>query len=106
MKSMRQPRAEREGTRGSRMVNAGRMHVCGECCAHLMQGGSNGHVWRVEEKRKSGLTLHARLRRQDKAGFPASGTSFLSFCLHIVFTQLVLSRRGEAGALLMFSSLF
>jgi hypothetical protein len=22
---------------------------------------------------------------QDKAGFPASGTSFLSFCLHIVF---------------------
>jgi hypothetical protein len=22
---------------------------------------------------------------QDKAGFPAAGTSFLSFCLHIVF---------------------
>ena len=22
---------------------------------------------------------------QDKAGFPATGTSFLSFCLHIVF---------------------
>src|ERR1700730_7101997 len=41
-------------------------------------------VRRVEEKRRSGLTLHARLGRQDKAGFPAAGTSFLSVCLHVV----------------------
>ena len=29
-----------------------------------------------------------RLRRQDKASCLASGTSFLSFCLHIVFARL------------------
>src|SRR6266849_9206922 len=31
-------------------------------------------------------------RWQDKAGFPVSGTSFLSFCLHIAFA------RGRLGA--------
>jgi hypothetical protein len=28
------------------------------------------------------------LRRQHKARFPAAGTSFLSFCLHIVFERV------------------
>jgi hypothetical protein len=32
---------------------------------------------------------------QDKAGFPASGTWFLSFCLHIVFGRSPTFRRDE-----------
>jgi hypothetical protein len=47
-----------------------------------------------------------RLRRQDKAGFPASGTSFLSVCLHIVLGRSfdVLSR-SASGALSDYHSL-
>jgi hypothetical protein len=42
--------------------------------------------------------------RQDKAGFPASGTSFLSFCLHIVF--FVLRRSVEMRERRFFRLLF
>ena len=63
-------------------------------------------VRRVEEKRRSGLTLHARLGRQDKAGFPASGTSFLSFCLHVVLGRAPTFRRGERAALFPIIILF
>jgi hypothetical protein len=45
-----------------------------------------------QKKRRRELTLHARLGRQDKASCLAAGTSFLSFCLHIVFARLGLSR--------------
>lgn len=41
----------------------------------------------------------ARLGRQDKAGFPASGTSFLSFCLHIALGRSPTFRRDERAAL-------
>jgi hypothetical protein len=50
---------------------------------------------KVAEKGSSELTLDARLGRQDKAGFPASGTSFLSFCLHIVLGRSPTFRRDE-----------
>jgi hypothetical protein len=45
-------------------------------------------------------TLGARLGRQDKAGCPASGTSFLNCCLHIVFARLGLdaARCGDGAA--------
>ena len=36
---------------------------------------------------------------QDKAGFPASGTSFLSVCLHIVLGRYPTLRRDERAAL-------
>jgi hypothetical protein len=36
--------------------------------------------------------------RQDKAGFPASGTSFLSVCLHIVLDRSPTFRRDERAA--------
>jgi hypothetical protein len=35
---------------------------------------------------------------QDKAGFPAAGTSFLSLCLHIVFGQSAAFRRDQRAA--------
>jgi hypothetical protein len=37
----------------------------------------------------------ARLGRQDKAGFPATGTSFLSVCLHIVLDLALAFRRDQ-----------
>src|SRR5260370_5052846 len=52
------------------------------------------------------LTLHARLGRQDKAGFPASVTSFLSFCLHIVLGRSPTFRRDERAALFSIIILF
>ena len=63
-------------------------------------------VRRVEEKRSSGLTLHARLGRQDKAGFPASGTSFLSVCLHIVLGRSPTFHRDQRAALFPIIILF
>src|ERR1700722_15660578 len=51
------------------------------CCRSvLLMFQRNGEVSWPKSK-----WISARLLRQDKAGFPASGTSFLSFCLHIVF---------------------
>ena len=38
---------------------------------------------------------------QDKAGFPASGTSFLSVCLHIVLGRAPTFRRDGRAALLL-----
>jgi hypothetical protein len=43
---------------------------------------------------------------QDKAGFPASGTSFLSFCLHIVLGRSPTFRRDERAALFSIIVLF
>ena len=48
----------------------------------------------------------ARLLRQDKAGFPASGTSFLRFCLHIVFGRAPTLRRDQRAALFPIIILF
>jgi hypothetical protein len=45
-------------------------------------------------------------RLQDKAGFPASGTSFLSFCLHIVLGRSPTFRRDERAALFPIIILF
>ena len=43
--------------------------------------------------------MHARLGRQDKAGFPASGTSLLSVCLHIVLGRSFdVPSRSASGA--------
>jgi len=42
----------------------------------------------------------------DKAGFPASGTSFLSFCLHIVLGQSPTFRWDERAALFPIIILF
>src|ERR1700682_44509 len=47
-----------------------------------------------------------RLRGQDKAGFPASGTSFLSFCLHIVLGRSPTFRRDERAAVFPIIILF
>jgi hypothetical protein len=47
-----------------------------------------------------------RLRRQDEAGFPASGTSFLSICLHIVLGRAPTFRREERAALFPIILLF
>jgi hypothetical protein len=44
--------------------------------------------------------------RQDKAGFPASGTSFLSCCLHIVLGRSLTFRRDERAALFPIIILF
>src|SRR5271169_5866798 len=47
-----------------------------------------------------------RLGRQDKAGFPASGTSFLSVCLHIVLGRSPTFRsRSASGAFSDYHSL-
>ena len=43
---------------------------------------------------------------QDKAGFPASGTSFLSFCLHIVLGRSLTFRRDERAAHFLIVILF
>jgi hypothetical protein len=43
---------------------------------------------------------------QDKAGFPASGTSFLSSCLHIVLGRSPTFRRDERAALFPIIILF
>jgi hypothetical protein len=45
-------------------------------------------------------------RRQDKAGFPASGTSFLSVCLHIVLGRPPTFRRDQRAALFPIIILF
>jgi hypothetical protein len=43
---------------------------------------------------------------QDKAGFPASGTSFLNVCLHIVLGRSPTFRRDERAALFTIIILF
>jgi hypothetical protein len=43
---------------------------------------------------------------QDKAGFPASGTSFLSVCLHIILGRYPTLRRDERAALFPIVILF
>jgi hypothetical protein len=43
---------------------------------------------------------------QDKAGFPASGTSFLSFCLHIVLGPSPTFHRDQRAALFPIIILF
>ena len=43
---------------------------------------------------------------QDKAGFPASGMSFLSVCLHIVLSRAPTFRRDERAALFPIIILF
>jgi hypothetical protein len=63
-------------------------------------------VRRVEEKRRNELTLPARLGRQDKASCLAAGTSFLSFCLHIVFGRSPTFHRDERAALFPIIILF
>src|ERR1700681_4140661 len=45
-------------------------------------------------------------RWQDKAGFPAAGTSFLSFCLHIVLGRSQTYRRDQRAALFPIIFLF
>jgi hypothetical protein len=45
-------------------------------------------------------------RATDKAGFPATGTSFLSFCLHIVFGRSPTFRRDDRAALFPIIILF
>ena len=45
-------------------------------------------------------------RRQDKAGFPASGTSFLSVCLHIVLGRSPTFDRAQRAALFPIVVLF
>jgi hypothetical protein len=54
-----------------------------------------------EERNNSmakGKLAHLPIERlQDKAGFPASGTSFLRFCLHIVFTARGTIQTVERG---------
>ena len=47
---------------------------------------SGARTGRLQQSSKAGKTA----RRQDKARFLATGTSFLSFCLHIVFARLAL----------------
>jgi hypothetical protein len=62
-------------------------------------------VRKVEEKRRNELTLHARLRLQDKASCLAAGTSFPSRCLHIVFRRFgfgAVKRDGGAQAKVLF----
>ena len=61
---------------------------------------------RVEEKRRNELTLPARLGGQDKASCLDSGTSFLSFCLHIVLGRSPTFRRDERAALFPIIILF
>ena len=60
----------------------------------------------VAKKRRRELTLHARLGRQDKASCLAAGTSFLSFCLHIVLGRSPTFRRDERAALFPIIILF
>lgn len=65
--------------------NASRDRADGERCSQSKQRDKERCLFReIAKKRRSELTLHARLGRQDKARFLAAGTSFLSFCLHIV----------------------
>ena len=45
-------------------------------------------------------------RLQDKAGFPASGTAFLRFCLHIVLGRSPTFRWDERAALFPIIILF
>jgi hypothetical protein len=60
-------------------------------CSREIQYGATVHSRKVVQE-------SGRLRReegwQDKAGFPAAGTSFLSFCLHIVFGRSPTFRRN------------
>ena len=73
--------------------NASRDRADGERCSQSKQRDKERCLFReIAKKRRRELTLHARLGRQDKARFLAAGTSFLSFCLHIVFVRLGSSR--------------
>jgi hypothetical protein len=45
-------------------------------------------------------------RWQDKAGFPAAGTSFLSVCLHIVLGRSLMVHRDQRAALFPIIILF
>jgi hypothetical protein len=60
----------------------------------------------MEKFRAKKQWISTRLGGQDKAGFPASGTSFLSFCLHIVLGRSPTLRRDEQAALFPIIILF
>ncbi len=55
---------------------------------------------------KSRTLTCARSGRQDKAGFPASGTLFLSVCLHIVLGRFPTFNRAQRAALFPIVILF
>jgi hypothetical protein len=60
----------------------------------------------LSESRARTGRLHISHRWQDKAGFPASGTSFLSVCLHIALGQSPIFRLDERAALFPIIILF
>jgi hypothetical protein len=60
----------------------------------------------LSESRARSGRLHTSHGWQDKAGFPAPGTSFLSICLHIVLGWAPTFRRDERAALFPIILLF
>jgi hypothetical protein len=88
-----------------------RQHVCASGRRHsiaMIQIALHRSLSRVIacsdlKRREQGDTSH---RWQDKAGFPAAGTSFLSVCLQIVLGRCPTFRRNERAALFPIIILF
>jgi hypothetical protein len=60
---MRQPGAEREGTHGPRLANAGRGRGCGEACALLIERSSDAYCARSRIEAKECIDFARPIRR-------------------------------------------